>query len=453
MHLFNVNRKMALNLSGLNTGQFYKLQVWKDGEYVDVATLGGGGGGSTLEPRVASLEAVVPQKADSTTLTSVQQELELDIANKASSQALTTAQLTLQAGIDSKANHIDLINLAGQVGLKASDDEVVKKGSGASTLLNDSVLMSLNTQLPLLMQTDTATNEVTILSGPASSLASPTTLGTDVTLSKTSGALQLTPARLRLGRLALECQGNGCYFQVSPDADGSTDPTVLHTKMGLDFNTGHIAIGTTHNPFDESRLFVLGDIRCNGLHTNQVRFGDGSMLTQTLDNHDARITSLESGGGGPPWNSLSAVSFVDLHCASLTQIFELVFSPDVNSNGDAISNVVVNGITTGNTLATDASTWWFQGGPHASNGIGTFSIPYLSGPTSEGERASIWLKVAFFRGSPDTIAATCSHRHNGVPGVITTTSGGILNSLESITHLRIRFLNDATFTGSWRIVS
>ena len=167
--------------------------------------------------------------------------------------------------------------------------------------------------------------------------------------------------------------------------------------MGLDFTSGNMAIGTTHNPVDQSRLFVLGDIRCSGLHTNQVQFGDGSLLTQTLDNHDTRITSLESGsGGGPSWNSMSAVSFVDLHCASLAQIFELVFSPDVNSNGDAISNVVINGVTVSATLAADTNTWWFQGGPHAGNGIGNFTTPYASGPTSEGERAPIWLKVAFF---------------------------------------------------------
>ena len=120
---------MALNRSGLNIGKFYKHHVWKDGDYVDVSTLGSGDS-STLEPRVASLETVVPQNADSSSLTTLQQALELDIASNASSQALTTAQLTLQSDIDTKANHLDLINLAGTVDLKASDDEVVKKGSG-----------------------------------------------------------------------------------------------------------------------------------------------------------------------------------------------------------------------------------------------------------------------------------------------------------------------------------
>ena len=58
---------MALKLSGLNTGTFYKLQVWKDGACVVVATLGSDGR-SALEPRVARLETVVPNKADLTTL-------------------------------------------------------------------------------------------------------------------------------------------------------------------------------------------------------------------------------------------------------------------------------------------------------------------------------------------------------------------------------------------------
>ena len=71
MHLFfYVERKMALNLSGLHIGWYHRLYVLKDGEYIDVSTLGSGGGGDTteLEARISTVETTLPQKAESTDL-------------------------------------------------------------------------------------------------------------------------------------------------------------------------------------------------------------------------------------------------------------------------------------------------------------------------------------------------------------------------------------------------
>ena len=57
-------------LSNATIGRFQKLYARRgDGTYVDVSTLGGGGGGdSTLEPRVASLETSLPQQANQESL-------------------------------------------------------------------------------------------------------------------------------------------------------------------------------------------------------------------------------------------------------------------------------------------------------------------------------------------------------------------------------------------------
>ena len=65
MHLFYVEIKMALHLSGLHTGRFLRLDILKDGGYIGVSILGGGGGGDTLEleMRLSSVEAALPQKA------------------------------------------------------------------------------------------------------------------------------------------------------------------------------------------------------------------------------------------------------------------------------------------------------------------------------------------------------------------------------------------------------
>ena len=299
------------------------------------------------------------------------------------------------------------------------------------------------------MQTDTTTNEVTILSGPASSLASTTTLGSDVTLSKTNDALQLSPARLRLGRLALECQGNGCYCQVSPDADGSTDPTVFHTKMGLDFTTGHIAIGTTHNPFDQSRLFVLGDIRCNGLHTNQVQFGDGSLLTQTLSNLNNRITSLERGGGGGLfWTVFSNQQSLTLATPNVFQEYWVILETTAPCNGE-----MVVAAFRADGSASIPSEWQVEQGyythrPH----VFTDGILYLTGRlwNATGETDPATIRVQVTRGIHRTLF--CAHtfyRNDQVPGVMELFShGSILHNDVQTIQISIQVSNTA-FSGQW----
>lgn len=123
MQLFYVDRKRSFNLSGLHTGRCHRPYVLKDGEYIAVPFLGGGGGTTELETRLSSVDTALSQQAAQSALTSRHEErlggveekapshssavahntLHLNIGQNAGAPAVSTLESTLQASIDTKA--------------------------------------------------------------------------------------------------------------------------------------------------------------------------------------------------------------------------------------------------------------------------------------------------------------------------------------------------------------
>lgn len=151
---------MALSLAGLRTGRHHRLYVLKDGEYIDVSTLGSAGGGDTteLETCLATVETTLSQKAATSTV------------------------IDLSGIVAQKAEHSGLKALASSA-ISNSFNSVLASASG--------VLQNLDTQLPLRMTTDSTTNSVQLQIGDVSQLAFPATLG--LTTPTDDAGLQVTP--------------------------------------------------------------------------------------------------------------------------------------------------------------------------------------------------------------------------------------------------------------------
>lgn len=221
---------------------------------MDVSTLGGGGDGdSTLDPRVASLEASLPEKA----------------------------------------SQVDLTGLSGIVALEADQSALSAVAASAvqstgSSIVNPmtSTLRGLQTQLPLMLVTTDTT--ATVILRPPSQPATDVTMN-KVQLSSSNDKLTLSvsdvatfedgdaqvmldrthvdlkPHQLRMKHTRIDSRSGAIRFEVTPDL--AAYPTHLNTRMTI-MPDGRVGIGI--EPQGSARLHVLGDVCIDGgLSANQ----------------------------------------------------------------------------------------------------------------------------------------------------------------------------------------
>lgn len=98
----------------------------KDGAYIDVSTLGGGGDTTGLETRLSTVDTVLPQKTEQSALETIHKELLGRLGGKASSQALAVAQHTRRLNIDQNADTSTVTRL--QSALQANTDSKADLG-------------------------------------------------------------------------------------------------------------------------------------------------------------------------------------------------------------------------------------------------------------------------------------------------------------------------------------
>lgn len=210
---------MALNLSGHHTRWHHRNYVLKDGEYIVVSTLGGGGGYTIgLETRLATVETALPLKAEQSTV--------IDLTGIVTLKAEQTALAALSAS-----------------SLNIPARRVLASASG--------VLPHLDTPLSRMMTTDRTANLVQLRLGDVSQLAFPATLGL-TTLTDDAG-LQVDPARVKTGRVASDSTSNALQVHIAPD--DATTPTWAHTKMAV--TQDGVGIGIWY-PQHGAKLHVLG---------------------------------------------------------------------------------------------------------------------------------------------------------------------------------------------------
>lgn len=119
-----------------------------------------------------------------------------------------------------KAEHLEL-NVLASSAINNSGNRVLARSSG--------VLHNLETQLPLLMTTESTANLVQLRFGNVNQLASPASLG--LTRLSDDAGLEVSPARVNTGRGALDLTSNSLQVQIAPD--DATIPTWGHTKMAV----------------------------------------------------------------------------------------------------------------------------------------------------------------------------------------------------------------------------
>lgn len=226
LRTFFAERHLAMHLPGLQTGKSHRIYVLKDGEYNDVPTLGGGGGGDTaeLEAHLSGVEATLPPEAAQSTV------------------------FDLSGIVTLKADQSDL-NALSASSINNPGNLALASASG--------VLQNLEAPLPLRMTTGGATHPVQLQIGGVSQVASPATLGF-TTLTNDAG-LPVNPARIRTGRVALDSTSTRLHVHIAPGDD--TTPTWVRTQMAV-FEAG-VGVGIGF-PQGGSNLHVVGYVRIYG---------------------------------------------------------------------------------------------------------------------------------------------------------------------------------------------